>query len=89
MSSDFDAAETELVLCRFSNDHNFAKPNDENALRLMNQCAESVLHKFSDIILAYGQSDEYSFVFKRYTDQFERSPRYSEAHAVVGDNVAT
>ena len=89
MSSDFDAAETELVLCRFSNDHNFAKPNDENALRLMNQCAESVLHKFSDIILAYGQSDEYSFVFKRYTDQFERSPRYSEAHAVVGDYVAT
>ena len=73
----------ELVLCRFSNDHNFAKPNDENALRLMNRCAESVLHKFSGIVLAYGQNDEFSFVFKRYTDQFERSPRYSEAQLLV------
>jgi tRNA(His) guanylyltransferase len=64
-------------VCRFSEDHNFTKPNDENALRLMNRCAESVICEHSDIILAYGQSDEYSFVFRRDTNLFERRSRYS------------
>ena len=30
----------------------------------MNFCAECVMEEFKDVVLAYGQSDEYSFVFK-------------------------
>ncbi|KAG0519395.1 hypothetical protein BDA96_09G260500 [Sorghum bicolor] len=44
---------------RFSKIHAFEKPNDENALRLMNACATAVLEKFPDIVFAYGVSDEY------------------------------
>ena len=61
--------------CRFSEDHKFEKPNDSHALGLMNQCAENVMHEFPDIVLGYGQSDEYSFVFKRSTNLFKRRPR--------------
>ncbi|CAB3989393.1 probable tRNA(His) guanylyltransferase [Paramuricea clavata] len=57
---------------RFSDSHEFEKPNDENALKLMNRCAEEVMKEFQDLILAYGQSDEYSFVFKRSTTLFNR-----------------
>ncbi|XP_046855116.1 probable tRNA(His) guanylyltransferase [Xenia sp. Carnegie-2017] len=57
---------------RFSDCHEFEKPNDENALKLMNRCAKEVLKEFQDLILAYGQSDEYSFVFKRSTTLFKR-----------------
>ena len=46
-------------LYRFCDDHKFIKPNDNRALWLMNRCAESVMKEFQDIILAYGQSDEY------------------------------
>ena len=45
--------------CRFSDSHEFEKPNDVNALRLMNRCAEEVMKEFQDLILSYGQSDEY------------------------------
>ncbi|XP_070541540.1 probable tRNA(His) guanylyltransferase isoform X2 [Ptychodera flava] len=65
-----------LVQCasiyRFSDEHNFEKPNDEGCLRLMNSCAEYVMTEFRDIIIAYGDSDEYSFVFRRNTTQFSR-----------------
>lgn len=44
---------------RFSDEHGFEKPNDRRALRLMNKCAEIVMKEFTDIVLAYGQSDEY------------------------------
>ncbi|KAJ4764952.1 tRNAHis guanylyltransferase [Rhynchospora pubera] len=47
---------------RFSSRHEFEKPNDSNALYLMNSCATSLLEKFPEIIFAYGVSDEYSFV---------------------------
>ena len=39
--------------------HKFEKPNDKAALDLMNKCAQSIMDEFHDIILAYGQSDEY------------------------------
>ena len=64
-----------VLFYRFSEDHKFEKPNDKRALDLMNRCAESVVHDFSDIVLGYGQSDEYSFVFKRSTNLFKRRPR--------------
>ena len=46
---------------RFSDSHDFEKPNDEHALQLMNRCAKEVMKEFQDIILAYGQSDEYRY----------------------------
>ena len=45
--------------CRFSDLHGFEKPNDLRALQLMNKCAEVVLRELTDIVIAYGQSDEY------------------------------
>ncbi|XP_017474903.1 PREDICTED: probable tRNA(His) guanylyltransferase [Rhagoletis zephyria] len=56
----------------FCKAHNFAKPNDANALNLMNTAAVSVMEEFRDITLAYGQSDEYSFVFRKETNVFNR-----------------
>ena len=44
---------------RFSDEHGFEKPNDQRALQLMNICAETVMREFTDIVIAYGQSDEY------------------------------
>lgn len=44
---------------RFSDVHEFEKPNDEQALKLMNSCAVAVLEEFEDIQFAYGVSDEY------------------------------
>ncbi|KAJ0514997.1 putative tRNA(His) guanylyltransferase [Helianthus annuus] len=57
---------------RFSEVNEFEKPNDERALNLMNSCATSVLEKYPDIILAYGFSDEYSFIFKKETKFYQR-----------------
>lgn len=57
---------------RFAEQHGFEKPNDDRALGLMNKCAEAVFREFSDIVIAYGQSDEYSFVFRRDSNVFTR-----------------
>lgn len=57
---------------RFSEINDFEKPNDERALNLMNRCATSLLEKYPDIILAYGFSDEYSFIFKKETKFYQR-----------------
>lgn len=46
-----------------------------NALELMNKAAVCVFNEFNDIIIAYGQSDEYSFVFRQETDLYQRRPR--------------
>uniref|UniRef100_M1BVR9 tRNAHis guanylyltransferase catalytic domain-containing protein n=1 Tax=Solanum tuberosum TaxID=4113 RepID=M1BVR9_SOLTU len=47
-----------LKIC-FSEKHGFEKPNDDKALNLMNACAIKVLENFSDVIFAYGFTDEY------------------------------
>lgn len=57
---------------KFSNVHKFKKPNDPAALDLMKCCAERVMDEFKEISVAYGQSDEFSFVFKKKTDLFKR-----------------
>ncbi|TKA57724.1 hypothetical protein B0A53_00873 [Rhodotorula sp. CCFEE 5036] len=52
----------------FSKLHNFDKPNDKNALALMNEAAKRVVggrELNGECVLAFGESDEYSFVFKR------------------------
>ncbi|KAG5300607.1 tRNA guanylyltransferase [Histoplasma ohiense] len=57
---------------RFSDRYKFQKPNDERALNLMNAAACSVMRDLPDLIIAYGVSDEYSFVFHRSCQLFER-----------------
>ncbi|CAL1281482.1 unnamed protein product [Larinioides sclopetarius] len=52
--------------------HKFKKPNDERGLNLMNKAANTVLKEMHDIIFAYGQSDEFSFVFDRNTKLYNR-----------------
>ncbi|GAA5894396.1 hypothetical protein JCM8208_006222 [Rhodotorula glutinis] len=52
----------------FSKLHNFDKPNDVRALELMNQAAMRVVggrELNGECVVAFGESDEYSFVFKR------------------------
>ena len=38
----------------------------------MNAAAQEVMASFTDIVIAYGQSDEYSFIFKKSTKVFNR-----------------
>jgi tRNA(His) 5'-end guanylyltransferase len=38
------------------------KPNDRNALDLMNAAAQAVMKELPDLVLAYGNSDEYRYV---------------------------
>lgn len=56
----------------FSKKHKFEKPNDERALNLMNKAACSVMYEFKDVVLAYGQSDEYSFVLRKDSTLYNR-----------------
>ncbi|SPO02265.1 probable THG1 Protein required for tRNAHis guanylylation at 5 prime [Cephalotrichum gorgonifer] len=48
------------------------KPNDKAALELMNAAARAVVTELPDITIAYGVSDEYSFVFHKNCLLFER-----------------
>lgn len=57
---------------KFSDKHNFQKPNDIRALTLMNQAAVTVMKEFKDIVLSYGQSDEYSFILRKSTELYNR-----------------
>ncbi|EZA56804.1 hypothetical protein DMN91_000961 [Ooceraea biroi] len=57
---------------RFCETHQFAKPNDVAALELMNRAAITVMEDFKEIILGFGQSDEYSFVFRKDTLLYKR-----------------
>lgn len=71
---------------KFSDDHNFAKPNDVSALHLMNFCARKVMEKFENIRFAYGQSDEYSFVFPPRCNPYNR--RISKLSSIVASTFA-
>jgi tRNA(His) guanylyltransferase len=56
---------TVFFLCnpvRFSDVHHFAKPNDSRALELMDHAARSLMQAYPDIVLAFGQSDEYRYL---------------------------
>jgi tRNA(His) guanylyltransferase len=44
---------------RFSDEHEFTKPNDIRALELMDRAAKDLMEKYSDIVLAFGESDEF------------------------------
>eukprot|EP00026_Physarum_polycephalum_P014727 Phypoly_transcript_15274.p1 GENE.Phypoly_transcript_15274~~Phypoly_transcript_15274.p1 ORF type:complete len:281 (+),score=37.75 Phypoly_transcript_15274:70-843(+) len=57
---------------RFTTEHKYTKPNDDRGLGLMNACALSVMKEFSDIVVSYGESDEFSFVLRRKATLFQR-----------------
>ena len=42
----------------------------------MNYAALKVMEKFDDLVLAYGQSDEYSFMFRKKTNAYNRRARF-------------
>jgi tRNA(His) 5'-end guanylyltransferase len=44
---------------RLTTKYKFVKPNDRRALDLMNVAAEAVMRNLPDLVLAYGQSDEF------------------------------
>ncbi|XP_053572200.1 probable tRNA(His) guanylyltransferase isoform X1 [Bombina bombina] len=67
---------------RFSEQHNFTKPNDIRALQLMNRCAQNVMQELDNICLAYGQSDEYSFVFHKNSNWYKRRASKFMTHVV-------
>ncbi|KAF1831170.1 Thg1-domain-containing protein [Decorospora gaudefroyi] len=52
--------------------YEFVKPNDKNGLDVMNAAAEAVMKELPDLVLAFGNSDEYSFVFHKDCALFER-----------------
>ncbi|CAG2113564.1 unnamed protein product, partial [Medioppia subpectinata] len=58
---------------KFSKRHNFLKPNDKRCLDLMNESAKHVMKAFfPNIVIAYGQSDEFSFIIRRVSDVYKR-----------------
>jgi tRNA(His) guanylyltransferase len=63
---------------RFSTRHRFDKPNDRRALDLMNAAARKAIESEAGqgIVLAFGESDEYSFVYGRTCALFGRRTRY-------------
>jgi tRNA(His) guanylyltransferase len=65
-----------LNISRFTKKYEFDKPNDKTALNLMNACAATVMKELPEIVLAYGISDEFSFVLHKDCNLFERRARY-------------
>ncbi|KAI9346913.1 tRNAHis guanylyltransferase-domain-containing protein [Obelidium mucronatum] len=57
---------------RFTQEHNFEKPNDLRALHLANEAAKGVMNEIQDVVLGYGQSDEFSFVLKKDSTLYKR-----------------
>nr|CAG4650371.1 EOG090X0AR4 [Sida crystallina] len=57
---------------KFTSDHDYEKPNDKRGLGLMSFAATAVMNEFKDICLGYGQSDEYSFVFRKDSQVYNR-----------------
>lgn len=47
---------------RFAQAHDFEKPNDKQALLLMNECAKAVSEDLPEVVFAYGVSDEFRSV---------------------------
>lgn len=62
---DHDGSADDLCLApllRFSDKHGFRKPNDDRALKLMDKAAQSLMDEYPDVVLGFGESDEYSWV---------------------------
>lgn len=61
-----------VMKLRFCDEHQFVKPNDTRGIKLMNLAALRVMDTFNEIFMAYGESDEYSFAFKRDAKIYNR-----------------
>lgn len=57
---------------RFADAHGYVKPHDVRGLGLMNAAAAGVMREWGEAILAFGESDEFSFVFPRGCTTFGR-----------------
>ncbi|KAF8917554.1 Thg1 C terminal domain-containing protein [Mucidula mucida] len=57
---------------RFSDEHAFVKPNDLAALELMDHSAQSLMEEYPDIVMGFGESDEYSFLLRKSTSLYNR-----------------
>ncbi|KAK0554248.1 tRNA-His guanylyltransferase [Tilletia horrida] len=67
----------------FSAQHGFAKPNDAPALELMNEAARHVMQELKgQVILAFGESDEYSFLFAKQCTLYNRRESKIVTHVV-------
>jgi tRNA(His) guanylyltransferase len=71
-----------LIILRLCNAYAFLKPNDERALNIMNFAAVAVMQEFTEIVCAYGQSDEYSFLFPKNAKCFLRRATFVPACAL-------
>ncbi|CAD6969290.1 unnamed protein product [Tilletia controversa] len=67
----------------FSAQHHFAKPNDAPALELMNEAARHVMQELKgQVLLAFGESDEYSFLFSKSCTLYNRRESKIVTHVV-------
>lgn len=59
-----------LTIDRFSDTHAFEKPNDVRALELMDRSAMTVMQEYKDVVMAFGESDEYRYFIRHSTSPF-------------------
>lgn len=57
---------------KFTDAHQFQKPNEIRGIKVMLLAGLSVMNSFTEIFLGYGQSDEFSFVFKKKAKLYNR-----------------
>ena len=57
---------------KFTDAHQYKKPNEIKGIKVMVLAAISVMESFPEIFLAYGQSDEFSFAFKKNAKLYNR-----------------
>ncbi|KAI2481170.1 tRNA guanylyltransferase [Pyrenophora tritici-repentis] len=57
---------------KFTAKYEFVKPNDKNGLDVMNAAAKAVMKELPDLVMAFGNSDEFSFVFHKDCALFDR-----------------
>ena len=57
---------------KFTDAHQYKKPNEIQGIKVMALAAISVMEAFPEIFLAYGQSDEFSFAFKKNAKLYNR-----------------
>ena len=57
---------------KFTDAHQYKKPNEIQGIKLMALAGISVMESFPEIFLGYGQSDEFSFAFKKNAKLYNR-----------------
>ncbi|KAG8679961.1 tRNA-His guanylyltransferase, partial [Ceratobasidium sp. 395] len=65
---------------KFSDAHGFQKPNDERALCLMDKAAQTLMEEYPDIMLAFGESDEYRNLLNSIIDAKGKIPASAPMH---------